>query len=293
VRAGVTRASSVPAGYAHRERGEAEGLALAAAAGWLEDALGTAGTLEAWARGAGPVPEDSSTSVSDPDTHSDADSHAAAEAATHARATRGRGELHVVRAAVVGPDRRERWAVRHYRRGGAVASYLGDRYLAVGATRPEVEIRASVAARARGVRTPAVVAGAWYHAGPFYRADLVTELVPGATTLADALFSAPRGAAAERWLAAAGRLARELGEAGIGHVDLNARNILEGTDSPAAGPWVIDLDRATVEGRTGIEAARPMLARLERSLRKIGATSGRPLSGAEWAALRAGFEEGA
>jgi 3-deoxy-D-manno-octulosonic acid kinase len=284
----VTRASSVPVGYAHRERGQAEGLALAAAAGWLEDALDTAGTLEAWARGPGHVPEDSSTAVSDSDT----DSNAAAEAATHARTTHGRGGIHVVRAAIVGPDRRERWAVRHYRRGGAVASYLGDRYLAVGATRPEVEIRASVAARARGVRTPAVVAGAWYHAGPFYRADLVTELVPGATTLADALFSAPRGAAAERSLAAAGRLARELGEAGIGHVDLNARNLLEGTDSPAAGPWVVDLDRATIEGRTGIEAGRPMLARLERSLRKFGAISGRPLSSAEWAALRAGFEEG-
>jgi tRNA A-37 threonylcarbamoyl transferase component Bud32 len=277
----------VPVGYAHRERGQAEGLALAAAADWLGDALDTAGTLEAWARAVGLVPEDSSTAVSDPDSDSDA----AAETATHPRTTRGRGELHVVRAVVVGPDRRERWAVRHYRRGGAVASYLGDRYLAVGATRPEVEIRASVAARARGVRTPAVVAGAWYHAGAFYRADLVTELVPGATTLADALFSAPRPAARERSLAAAGRLVRELGEAGIGHVDLNAGNILEGTDSPAAGPWVIDLDRATVEGRTGIEAARPMLARLERSLRKFGTTSGRPLSGAEWAALRAGFEE--
>jgi 3-deoxy-D-manno-octulosonic acid kinase len=288
----------MPVGYARRERDQAEGLALAAAADWLEDALDTAGTLEAWARGAGLVPDDFSDSVSDPDPDPDpdsdsADSDPAADAATHSRTTRGRGELHVVRAAVVGPDRRERWAVRHYRRGGAVASYLGDRYLAVGATRPEVEIRASVEARARGVRTPAVVAGAWYRAGPFYRADLVTELVPGATTLADALFSAPRGAAAERSLAAAGRLARELGEAGIGHADLNARNVLEGTDSPAAGPWVIDLDRATVQGRTGIEAARPMLARLERSLRKFGATSGRPLSGAEWAALRAGFEEGA
>jgi 3-deoxy-D-manno-octulosonic acid kinase len=288
----------MPVGYARRERDQAEGLALAAAADWLEDALDTAGTLEAWARVAGLVPDDFSDSVSDPDPDPDpdsdsADSDPAADAATHSRTTRGRGELHVVRAAVVGPDRRERWAVRHYRRGGAVASYLGDRYLAVGATRPEVEIRASVEARARGVRTPAVVAGAWYRAGPFYRADLVTELVPGATTLADALFSAPRGAAAERSLAAAGRLARELGEAGIGHADLNARNVLEGTDSPAAGPWVIDLDRATVQGRTGIEAARPMLARLERSLRKFGATSGRPLSGAEWAALRAGFEEGA
>jgi 3-deoxy-D-manno-octulosonic acid kinase len=288
----------MPVGYARRERDQAEGLALAAAADWLEDALDTAGTLEAWARVAGLVPDDFSDSVSDPDPDPDsdsdsADSDPAADAATHSRTTRGRGELHVVRAAVVGPDRRERWAVRHYRRGGAVASYLGDRYLAVGATRPEVEIRASVEARARGVRTPAVVAGAWYRAGPFYRADLVTELVPGATTLADALFSAPRGAAAERSLAAAGRLARELGEAGIGHADLNASNVLEGTDSPAAGPWVIDLDRATVQGRTGIEAARPMLARLERSLRKFGATSGRPLSGAEWAALRAGFEEGA
>jgi len=288
----------MPVGYARRERDQAEGLALAAAADWLEDALDTAGTLEAWARVAGLVPDDFSDSVSDPDPDPDsdsdsADSDPAADAATHSRTTRGRGELHVVRAAVVGPDRRERWAVRHYRRGGAVASYLGDRYLAVGATRPEVEIRASVEARAHGVRTPAVVAGAWYRAGPFYRADLVTELVPGATTLADALFSAPRGAAAERSLAAAGRLARELGEAGIGHADLNARNVLEGTDSPAAGPWVIDLDRATVQGRTGIEAARPMLARLERSLRKFGATSGRPLSGAEWAALRAGFEEGA
>jgi hypothetical protein len=40
----------------------------------------------------------------------------------------GRGPVHVVDAPVPGPAGAARWVVRHYRRGGAAAPLLGDRY---------------------------------------------------------------------------------------------------------------------------------------------------------------------
>ena len=67
----------------------------------------------------------------------------------------GRGPVYVVPAQVPGPDGRDQWAVRHYRRGGAMAMHMGDRYLRMGRARPFREADASVAARGRGVRTPA------------------------------------------------------------------------------------------------------------------------------------------
>ena len=125
-----------------------------------------------------------------------------------------------------------------------MAMHMEDRYLRGGRPRPFRELSASAAARARGIRTPAIVAGATYVDGIHYRCDLVTEVVADATTLADVLHEqdGTRG-----WLvamAAAGALIRELADAGVFHVDLNARNILlAGTPASA---WVIDLDRARV-----------------------------------------------
>ena len=201
----------------------------------------------------------------------------------------GRGPVHVVDAPAVGPDGAKRWAVRHYRRGGAIASLLGDRYWGTLRTRPVRELDACAHARARAVRTPAVVAGAVYRAGAsgvagFYRADLVTELVPGARSLADRVRErAGLGGA----LRAAGALVRTLERAGVLHPDLNAGNVVL---DQAGHAWVVDLDRARrLHGATR-RAAPGMLARLERSLEKLRADAGASLSSDERGELRAGFE---
>ena len=250
-----------PIGYERRMAGAAEGLAVIAAADWLERIIGSGLTLHAWAGERAGV-----------------------------EALRGRGAVYSIDAPLVGPDARARWAVRHYRRGGALASYLDDRYVSGGLTRPEREIRASVEARARGVPTPAVITGAWYRSGVFYRADLVTELVPAALSLADSLFSEERSADAVVGLARSGRLVRDLGEKGVLHADLNAMNILLSSERSEPVAYVIDLDRASVTDTPEAALGDSMRRRLERSLRKLGGSTGRPLSKDEWAALHSGFE---
>ncbi len=201
-----------------------------------------------------------------------------------------------------------RWVVRHYRRGGAVARWLGDRYLGAGEPRPLRELRISVAARARRVPTPEVLALALYPAGAFYRADLATAEIPQAMDLAESLWAEHAGAddpsARMAALAAAGALLRELAAAGVRHPDLNAKNILLATaDSgsmdglpatPAAAEglvaWVLDLDGARVGPPLSWRRRREAEARLERSLRKWERRTGRHLAPAEWAGLRAAIE---
>ena len=251
----------LPAGYDDVSRDGVRAFAWAAAALWLEGVLAESGTLYGWSR------------------------HRASD-------TRfGRGPVRIVDAPLPGPDRTPQWAVRHYRRGGAAARLLGDRYWGVGRSRPERELEASLYARAHGVRTPAVVAGVVYRAGPsgvlgFYRADLVTELVPSARSLAAAL-QADGDALAP--LRRAGALVRALSEAGVRHPDLNAGNVVLDGKGDA---WVLDLDRAARLARPSPAATHGMLRRLERSLRKGEHERGRPLSTEEWEALRAGFRAG-
>lgn len=254
---------SLPEGYASVQLPHARAFVLDAAAPSIADALERAGTLHAWA-----------------------------EQQTERRALAGRGRVWSVPAPVAGPDGRSRWVVRHYRRGGAVARLLGDRYLALGRPRPVVEARAAAEARARGVATPAVVAGAIYPAGPFHRADLVTEEIPDALDLADILFGDPSARVARRdALVATGRLVRRLEREGLFHPDLNAKNVVlrPGPEGPEA--WLVDLDRCRVRERGGPAPAEAMRRRLERSLRKFERRTSRTLPDAEWASLRAGWEE--
>jgi hypothetical protein len=122
-------AGGMPAGYeVERERG-VEIVALPSVMGVVRDAIGEAGTLYAWAARSG------------------------------SRSFVGRGAVF----AVATPARE--WVVRHYRRGGAVARVLGDRYVRISEPRALRELRASVLARSRGVATPEVVAAVVYPAG--------------------------------------------------------------------------------------------------------------------------------
>ena len=249
----------LPDGYVALDSTEANYFALVATSHWGAGVLASAKTLHAWAAGA-----------------------EGAEAFT------GRGTVYAVPAAAAGPDDRARWAVRHYRRGGAIAAHLGDRYLASNETRPRIELAASVVARARGVPTPAVVAGTCYPAGMFYRADLVTELIPDAASLAALVHSSGlTDSQRNALLGSAGRLVRVMEEAGIAHADLNAMNILVEHGSGKA--HVIDLDRCRIISRQS-PSGDSMRRRLERSLLKVGAAADCELAADAWQALRAGFE---
>ena len=253
---------TLPPGYEAVPAQGAWGFALQDAVPWAREVLG-AGTLHGWAA-----------------TRPDASTMA------------GRGTVYSVPAPVPGPDQRERWAVRHYFRGGLVAHWLRDRYLAVGKPRPFLEAEASTTARSRGIPTPAVVAGAVYLSGGFYRADLVTEHIPESSDLADVLFGENRLALpSEEALTAAGRLVRILERAGVMHPDLNAKNIVLHVAPEGPCAHLVDLDRCCARA-AGIPApAFPMRRRLERSIRKFEAKVGDYLPHGAWAALHKGFDD--
>lgn len=247
-----------PAGYEPVAGPGAQGFARPRARAWVEGVLRSGSTL-----------------------------HEAASEAGGEDLLEGRGPVPVI--SVEG----ERWAVRHYFRGGAVASLLGDRYLRLGRPRPAAEAYWASLVTQRGIPTPPVLAGAIYPDGVFYRADLVTRYLPDSRDLATVLFDDPDPAfpRAEA-LEATGSLLVWSAEAGIYHPDVNAKNVLLQKREGELAPHLLDLDRcqADVAGIGWIEDA--MVARLKRSLRKLGQASGRPLSEDDWEALAEGIHAG-
>jgi len=130
------------------------------------------------------------------------------------------------------------------------------------------------------------MAGAVYPSGAFYRADLVTEFVPGASDLARTLFEEdhPEAERAEV-LSCIGVLVARTAAAGILHRDLNAKNLLIDWSTGGPAPLLVDLDRCEVKPPDRTVDPRGMLERLERSLRKHEERSSRGLGRAEWATL--------
>lgn len=210
--------------------------------------------------------------------------YAAAAAQPDAMAFRGRGAAYRIVIADAGV------VVRHYRRGGAMAAVLGDRYLQLGATRPSRELEASAQARARGVPTPEVVCTVTYATTPFYRGDIATRWIPDSRDLAEAVLGPSRAGDVAREAAwrAAGALLRRAFDGGVEHADLNMRNILiAGGDSQAL---LLDLDRARVhDGPLPEPVRRRLLGRLHRSRRKLEAQLGNTTTDGELLAFEAGL----
>jgi 3-deoxy-D-manno-octulosonic acid kinase len=221
---------------------------------------------------------------------------AAAESDPSATPLAGRGRVALVAAPEPWSD--EQWVVRHYHRGGAVARFLGDRFLRRGTPRPFQEFRALETLRARGVPAPDPVGATIHRRGLFYRGDLVTRWVPDSVDLATLLFdpetptvpaAAAEGVEGVAAMRAAGRLVRLLHERGVVHPDLNLKNILLAPDDPEPRALVLDLDRANLHpDRVPDRQRRRMIARFWRSARKWERRTGRSLP----ASLRAAFEAG-
>ncbi len=174
----------------------------------------------------------------------------------------------------VGPP----WVVRRYYRGGLMKAF-GDRFLRAGTPRSFIELENSARIEELGFATPRIVAAAVYPRGVLYRADLVTEFLPHARTLADVLFGnyhAPDGRTAgdsrREALACTANLITRLSKAGVHHRDLNAGNVLIAREAQHVHAILLDLDGCRVAGPNDPVDARRLRRRLARSIRKIDRT---------------------
>lgn len=174
----------------------------------------------------------------------------------------------------------EQWVLRDYRRGGMAARLSESRYVWTGRERSRAfrEMRLTTALYERGLPVPRPVAAQVTRHGVSYTAALLTVRLAGARALADCLDEADTPLF-ER----VGATIRRFHEAGLDHVDLNARNLLI---TPDEAVWLIDLDRCRLRRPGSWQNAN--LERLQRSLAKFEAEAALPaiLRGYEQAAGR-------
>ena len=179
--------------------------------------------------------------------------------------------------------------VRHARHGGLLAPLLGD--LFAGAPRFYREAELSRALAELQVRTPAVLAGVRYRAGPFYRADVVTAAVDG-VDLVELFYgeAPPAGAARVAVLGAVGALVRRLHDAGFVHPDLQLRNLLVGgAAGPAPEAWLLDVDTCRPIRADGDADRSRNLDRLYRSWAKWNRLRGERLTARDCALFSAAY----
>ncbi len=201
------------------------------------------------------------------------------------RVTGGRGSIAVLRAD------HERWALRHYRRGGLVAKFLKDRYLWTGVdrTRSFAEWRLLAHLRALELPVPKPIAARYVRYGLTYTADLITQMLENTLTLAQAVVSSDVDSGTWNQI---GRTIASFHRHGVHHADLNAHNILLAAARPAvdagAAVYVLDFDRGRIRARGAWE--EDVLKRLRRSLEKVCAQAGKSFENEQWGHLLAGYE---
>ncbi len=177
--------------------------------------------------------------------------------------------------------------LKHYYRGGLVAAVVKDRYLGfdIEKSRAFREWRLLKKMAGLGLPVPAAVAARVEKSWFFYRADLITEEIKQAQTLADVL--SEKNIDAGRWQNI-GACIKSFHQHNVYHADLNARNILLAGDNHDV--YLIDFDNSDIRADAASWKAAN-LARLHRSLCKF--KKNRPafkFDDADWAALLAGYD---
>ncbi len=159
------------------------------------------------------------------------------------------------------------WVLRPYRRGGLVAHLCQKRYLWLGAERTRAfrELRLTAALYDQGLPVPRPVAAGVKRDGLGYQAALITVRIEGARALASRLSEA---SASDALLERVGEMIARFHQAGLDHVDLNARNILIDAED---APWLIDFDRCRF--RQPGKWQTDNLERLARSVAKFSAAT--------------------
>lgn len=181
--------------------------------------------------------------------------------------------------------------VRHAMRGGFLGKTGTDLFFPP--TRGLRELVNSLRLKLTGVPTPEVVAFVSYPAGQLLRrSDVATREIPESHDLATVLREVGDGEHRIECLRATGRLIALMTRSGAHHPDLNARNILISWDSAVgARAHVLDVDRIRFHVAGDPTVGNANLARLERSLRKLGERESLVVSPADVAAIRAASAE--
>lgn len=174
--------------------------------------------------------------------------------------------------------------LRHYHRGGLVAKFNRDKYLWTGAerTRSFAEFRLLRHAVGLGLPAPQPIAARYCRHGLFYTADLITRRIEHARTLAQCLAAGELDADLAR---ETGALVARFHREGIWHADLNAHNVL----LTGEALYLIDFDRGALRA-PGEGWRLANLARLRRSLLKLGADARGDFEASIWAPLLYGYE---
>jgi 3-deoxy-D-manno-octulosonic acid kinase len=156
------------------------------------------------------------------------------------------------------------YVLRHYRRGGRVATLLDDRYLWTGIDRTRAwrEWRMLARLTTLGLPVPRPFAARVIKSGPLYRADLITVRLQASVSLAGRL---KVGALPPHTWHELGRVVRRFHDASVWHADLNAYNVLVNMKGDFA---LVDFDRARFRRSTG-HWREANLKRLLRSLMKL------------------------
>ncbi len=154
--------------------------------------------------------------------------------------------------------------LRHYLRGGWAAHLSRDRYVYTGLERSRLIAEFHMLDRLHklGLPVPRPLAAQCAREGLFYSGDLMTRRLLDVIPLAD--LPETRHNDPAMWIAT-GACIRQFHDHGLVHADLNARNILIGSESTV---YLIDFDRAQIRhGAKNLFEAN--LKRLQRSLRKF------------------------
>ncbi len=154
--------------------------------------------------------------------------------------------------------------VRRNQHGGLLHGLTGEYFLAP--TRAPLELATSLRLTAFCIPTPEVIAYAIYPAaGIFARSDVMTRRLPPGDDF-PATWQKMIGMDHHSLLVAVARLLAALARAGAWHADLNLKNIYIAGRGAETTAYLLDVDRVTFPGGTGIAARN--LKRLERSARK-------------------------
>ena len=174
--------------------------------------------------------------------------------------------------------------LRQYLRGGWPARVSRDRYLFTGYHRSRPLIEFGVLARlvVAGLPVPEPLAALCARHGLTYRGWLLTRRIPDVVPLADRL--AERSTDRALWRRMGGVI-RRFHNAGVVHADLNARNILLGSDDAI---HLVDFDRARISSENP-RAFAGNLMRLKRSLQKLWPPSEHGRLDSCWSELLLGY----
>ncbi len=178
------------------------------------------------------------------------------------------------------------WVLRHFRRGGLIGKVLNDQYFYTGLarTRAFAEFKLLSAMKSMNLPVPTPIAAYVSKRGFFYRADLLTRLIPNSEDLHSVMCQ--RALTKQEWHHVGLTIAR-FHAAQIYHHDLNVRNIMLDAHQQA---WLIDFDRCSK--RKGESWKQDNIARLQRSLiKERGKHTAFHWSDTDWQCLLDGYHQ--